>query len=213
MENKRDNSYVGRRDFMLFIKPHREVGKISRKPIEDMILDGVKERLHKINIISALNNKEQIFNKVFNWCFKENKKILYIINTDIEDVKILGLINRSLINCIEGENDISYTGKVNICTHSRALYLKEKFDFIIYDEINSRPRYSRESINKIMKHACNSYGTMVSYSMEPIFNKELTLYNLRKDRQVPLVEPRVIVTRMNIEEEIPMVLLFTLLDI
>jgi late competence protein required for DNA uptake (superfamily II DNA/RNA helicase) len=204
MENKRDNSYVGRRDFMLFIKPHREVGKISRKPIEDMILDGVKERLHKINIISALNNKEQIFNKVFNWCFKENKKILYIINTDIEDVKILGLINRSLINCIEGENDISYTGKVNICTHSRALYLKEKFDFIIYDEINSRPRYSRESINKIMKHACNSYGTMVSYSMEPIFNKELTLYNLRKDRQVPLVEPRVIVTRMNIEEEIPM---------
>lgn len=204
MENKRDNSYVGRRGFMSFIKSDREIVEVSKKSIEDTILDGAKKKLHKINIISALNNKKEIFNKLFNWCFKENKKILYIINTDIEEVKILGLINRNLINSIEGEKDIAYKGKVNICTHSRALYLKEKFDFIIYDEINSRPRYSNESISKLMDYVCNNYGTMISYSMEPIFHNELILYNLRKDKQVPIAEPRVIVTRVNIEEEIPM---------
>lgn len=204
MENKRDNSYVGRSDFMSFIKNNREIVEASKKSIEDTILDGAKKKMHKINIISALNNKKQIFNKVFNWCFKESKKILYIINTDIEEVKILGFINKNFINSIEGENDIAYTGKVNICTHSRALYLKEKFDFIIYDEINSRPIYSNESINKLMEYLCNNYGTMISYSMEPIFHNELILYNLRKDKQVPIAEPRVMVTRVNIEEEIPM---------
>ncbi len=204
MENKRDNSYVGRSDFMSFIKTNREIVEASKKSIEDTILDGAKKKMHKINIISALNNKKQIFNKVFNWCFKESKKILYIINTDIEEVKILGFINKIFINSIEGENDIAYTGKVNICTHSRALYLKEKFDFIIYDEINSRPIYSNESINKLMEYLCNNYGTMISYSMEPIFHNELILYNLRKDKQVPIAEPRVMITRVNIEEEIPM---------
>lgn len=204
MENKRDNSYVGRRDFMSLIKSDREVVKVSKKSIEDMILDGAKQKLHKINIISALNNKEQIFNKVFNWCFKENKKILYIINADIEEIKILGLINKSFINCIEGENDIAYTGKVNVCTHSRALFLKGKFDLIIYDEINSRPRYSNESIKKLMNYICNNYGTMISYSVESIFHNELILYNLRKDKQVPIAEPRIMITRVNIEEEIPM---------
>ena len=204
MENKTDNLYVGRRDFMSLIKFNREVVKVSKKPIEDRILDGAKQKLHKINIIAALNNKEQIFNKVFKWCFEEHKKILYIINMDIEEMDILGTIDKKLINCIEDEKAMTYIDKVNICTHNRALYLKEKFDFVIYDEINSRPRYSKEAIKKLMDYACNNYGTMISYSMEPIFTKEITLYNLRKDKQVPISEPRVIVTRMNIEEEIPM---------
>lgn len=203
MENKRDNSYVGRRDFMALIKMNRKVVNVSKKPIEDAILEGAKNKSHKINIIAALNSKEQIFNKAFQWCFQENKKILYIINIDVEEMNILGIIDKKYINYIENENELSDTKKVNVCTHNRALYLKEKFDFIIYDEINSRPIYSKEEIKKVMNYICNSYGTMISYSVEAVFNTEITLYSLERNKQIPIIEPRVIVTRMNIEKEIP----------
>ncbi|HAL54729.1 MAG TPA: hypothetical protein DCP78_21610 [Sphingobacterium sp.] len=96
MENKRDNSYVGRSDFMSFIKTNREIVEASKKSIEDTILDGAKKKLHKINIISALNNKKQIFNKVFNWCFKENKKILYIINISKLSFSLNGLYRKKV---------------------------------------------------------------------------------------------------------------------
>ncbi|MEG1256779.1 hypothetical protein [Clostridium sp.] len=189
---------------MLFLKKNRAVGKKSNKPIEDKILDSVVRKIEKINVISSLNNKTSIFNKAFKWSLSEGKKILYIINEDRESLDVLGVISSNLVNYIDDKRYNVIHDKINICSHNIALYIEEKFDIVIYDEVNSRPRYSKESIVRVMNYNCNNYGTMISYSMEKVFDKELTFYNLQKDRQVPIVEPRIITTRMNIEEEIPM---------
>ncbi|MEG1870597.1 MAG: hypothetical protein RR192_01200 [Peptostreptococcaceae bacterium] len=189
---------------MLLKKGNRGVGKVSNKPIEERILDGIMRNLNNINVISSLNNKTPIFNEGFNWCLKEKKRILYIINLDRKDVDILGIISKGLINYIDDKNSRVHSDKINVCTHNRALYIDEKFDLVIYDEINARPRYSRESIINVMNYRCNNYGIMIGYSVELIFGNELTLFNFKKHKQIPIVEPRIITTRMNVEEEIPM---------
>ncbi|MEG0132704.1 MAG: hypothetical protein RR891_04825 [Clostridium sp.] len=191
---------------MLSIKPNRGAGKRSKKAIEDKLIEAVMKKVEKINIVSSLNNKTQIFNDVFKWCLSQGRRILYIINEDKESFDISKVIsNEFLIQYIDNKNHAVTNGKINVCTHNVAIYLEEKFDVVIYDEVNSRPRYSKDAIVRVLNCNCNNYGTMISYSMEEAFKNELTLYNLRKDKQVPIVEPRIITTRMNVAEEIPMV--------
>ncbi len=190
---------------MLRIRGNRVVCKVSNKPIEERILETIKKKLNSINIISSLNNKTPIFDEGIKWCLKEKKKILYIIDADREAVDILGILSGFIINYIDDKNTRVYADKINVCNHNRGLYLDEKFDVVIYDEINCRPRYSRESIIKVMNCCSNSYGTMIGYSVEPIFDNDLTMYNFKKSKETPIVEPRIITTRMNLEQEIPMV--------
>lgn len=184
---------------MLFFKNSGKAKRFSKKSVGDKILDSFMKRVHKVNVISPLNNKASIFNKTLEFGVKERKKILYIINKDREVIDL----SKDMVNYLNTANDAAKVGKINICNHNIAFYLEEKFDLIIYDEINSRPMYSRESIYKLMNSLCNSYGTMITYSIEVVFNGELAIYNLKEDLNNPIVEPRFITTRLNLEEVIP----------
>ena len=180
---------------MLFNK----VDSNSKITVEDKLLNNFKKNIHKINVISPLNNKTSIFNKTLNYAINEGKKVLYIINKDVLEV-----LNGE-INYLHESTDSIYNKKINVCKHNIALYLDYKFDLIIYDEINSKAMFSRESVEKLLVSKCSNYGTMISYSMEKILDDGLSIYNLKNDFRVPLVEPRVITTRINLEDGIPSV--------
>lgn len=184
---------------MLSFKNSNKTKKMSIIPIEDKILSSFIKKVHKLNVISPLNNRAAIFNKTLSYAIKENKKILYIINKDEEEIDI----TKALVNYIGTEFNHSKLGKINICSHNIASYLEDKFDLIIYDEINSRPTYSKDSISKLMSKLCNSYGTMISYSIEAVFRSGTTIYNFKEDLECPIVEPRFILTRVKLEEGIP----------
>ncbi len=184
---------------MSFLNGFSKTKKTIKKSVEDKIFDSFMKRVHRVNVISPLNNKASVFNKVLECGISEGKKVLYIINKDKETLDL----SKTVVNYLERPNDKVDKNKVNMCNHNVALYIEGKFDLIIYDEINSRPMYSKEAIDKMMNSKCNSYGTMISYSVESIFKSGLTIYNLKEDFRTPIVEPRFITTRMNLEEGIP----------
>lgn len=184
---------------MSFFNSFNKTKKNSKKSAEDKILESFIKSVHKINVISPLNNKSSVFNKVLECAIREGKKVLYIINKDKETLDL----SKNVVNYIDSPVDKINKYKINMCNYNIALYIEEKFDLIIYDEINSRPMYSNESICKLMNSLCSSYGTMISYSVESIFKNGLTIYNLKEDFRTPIAEPRFITTRINLEEEIP----------
>lgn len=184
---------------MVLFKNSNKTKKVSKKSIEDKILASFMKKVHKINVISPLNNRASIFNKTVDYAVKEKKKILYIINKDKETIDV----SKEIVNYLDDPSDDVKLGKINMCTHNTAIYLEEKFDLIIYDEINSRPMYTKESIGKVMNQRCCSYGTMISYSIEAVFRGGVTIYNLKEDLNSPIVEPRFISTRIKLEDGIP----------
>lgn len=184
---------------MLFFKKSNKTKKVSKKSIEDRILGSFMKKVRKINVVSPLNNRAAIFNKTLNYAIKEGKKVLYIINKDKDAIDL----SKERVNYIENSSFEAKLGNINICTHNVAIYLEEKFDLIIYDEINSRPMYTRESISKLMTNICSNYGTMITYSIEAVFRSGMTIYNLKEDLECPIAEPRFISTRIKLEEGIP----------
>ncbi len=184
---------------MLFFKKSNKTKKISKKSIEDKILGSVMKKVRKINVVSPLNNRAAIFNKTLDYAIAEGKKILYIINKDKDAIDL----SAGLANYIDDPYCEAVVGKINICSHNVGIYLEEKFDLIIYDEVNSRPMYTRESISKLMCSISGSYGTMITYSIEPVFRSGITIYNLKEDLECPIAEPRFISTRVKLEEGIP----------
>lgn len=187
---------------MLF-RRFKKKDKFVRGLVESALLQYYMERREKVNIISFLGNKRKIFNNIINAALKENKKILYITNEVYIGAEIL---SKFRINILKNDSQGHENLKVNICTSRQALYFKGKFDLIIYDDINSYPLETRENIEKIMKRLICSYGTMIAYSMEPVFDNEIILYCAHENYlDKPVIEPRIITTRLDIKEDIPMV--------
>lgn len=184
---------------MVFFKKSNKTKKVSEQSIEEKILASFMKKVHKINVVSPLNNRAAIFNKTIQYALKEEKKVLYIINKEKDSIDL----SKRLANYIENPSGTAEKGKINICSHNVAIYLEEKFDLIIYDEINSRPLYTRESISKLINSICSSYGTMITYSIEAVFRSGITIYNLKNDLECPIAEPRFISTRIKLEEGIP----------
>lgn len=184
---------------MLFLKGFSKMKKVSKQSVEDKILSNFMKKVHKINVVSPLNNRAAIFNKTIQFAIKEEKKVLYIINKEKEAIDL----SRDLVNYIEMSTGEVKNGKINICSHNIALYLEEKFDLVIYDEVNSRPIYTKESIIKLLNNISSKYGTVITYSMEVIFRNSMIIYNFKSDLECPIAEPRFISTRVKLEEGIP----------
>ena len=83
--------------------------------------------------------------------------------------------------------------------------LKEKFDLIIYDDIRSYPKYSKYEIIDIMNKCIKEQGKIIVYSIETVFNasKEISMHV--RDNKIPIVEPRVITTRVDVNKDMPYV--------
>lgn len=170
--------------------------------IEDSIIKQISKGVEKLNIISPLNNSEFIFQRVFDYALKKDKNILYILSSEEGIDKLKSDIGKDNLNYLGDINSKKGKGKINLCTYNMALYLNETYDLVIYDEVNSRPHNNQTVIIKVMEKLCNSYGTMIAYSFEKIFEKENVLFTFGKEINSPIVEPRIIQTRVNLEEEL-----------
>ena len=81
--------------------------------------------------------------------------------------------------------------------------LNNKFDLVIYDEINSIPKYDNKSILNLLHGLSGETGKKVFYSVEGIFKNKSEIILPVRHRNVPMVEPRDIVTRIDINKDIP----------
>lgn len=169
------------------------------------IIELVQKKSRKINVVSFYNNGSRVFIKLFKYALEEGKSILYITEEYSRDRGVVRALRNTrmpyeYISSDNGGNIISRG--INICSSHMVPYIKEKFDIVIYDDINSIPEQDNEYIKYTMEKRCGDYGTMIAYGVEKMFDGEDTVYSLSFNGK-PLIEPRIINTRLNIESDIP----------
>jgi len=162
-----------------------------------------------IDVVSVFYNSSDIFLKTIVAYASKNKNILYITNEDERNIDILYYINKfsnlgqyvyaSTIKC-NSEN-----GHLYICSHEDALKLQEKFDLVIYNDIRSFPKYNKEQIKDILIKKRGTSGMAIAYCVENVLSESNTIMFPIKNANIPIIEPRIITTRINLSLDIPLV--------
>lgn len=162
-----------------------------------------------LNVKSLPYNTCSIFLKVLVKYISENKKVLYITNESEGSIEIINIIKKnSTFRKYTYYRGTNYDKNSNfiICNYNRAREVKEKYDLVIYDDIRSMPKCSKNEIIDII--ACNCYANtkIICYSIDEIIpNKREILLPVR-DPGIPFPEPRIITTRIDLNRDIPYVI-------
>ena len=182
----------------------KEKDEIS-KEILRCSLNGKK----RIDVISVFYNSSDLLLETIIAYVNEKKNILYITNEDERSIDIIYFINKfSNLGKYEHTPEANYNSVneyLHICNHENALKLQEKFDLVIYNDIRSFPKYNKQQIKKILLKICKEEGVAIAYSVENVLGEGTTIMLPLKDNKIPIIEPRVITTRINISTDIPLV--------
>ncbi|MBU3156803.1 hypothetical protein [Clostridium estertheticum] len=164
---------------------------------------------NNIDIVSVFYNSSDIFLKTIVTYANENKNILYITNEDERNIDILYYINKySNLGQYVYSSTTNYTsesGYLYICSHENALKLQEKFDLVIYNDIRSFPKFNKEQIKNILLKMRGEEGLAIAYCVENVLSEDNTIMFPIKNANIPIIEPRIITTRINLSLDIPLV--------
>lgn len=139
-----------------------------------------------LNVLTLPGNGTDFFHKTILESFKEGKEILYVS----EESDILNF-------------SFDIKGSLKICDMKTAWWQENYFDLVIYDEINNFPFYGNDLILKLFKERTKSGGKSIMYSVERMPHAEKEVIFPVKREQIPTAEPRSIITRININIDIP----------
>lgn len=181
-----------------------EKNKISKN-----ILNWSRGNERFLNVVSLPYNSSEVFLEIILHYVKNDKTVAYITNEYPENVNIIELIkNRTNFRDYSyvRTSKVNRTSKLKVCDFVNAVRIKEKFDLVIYDDISSFPSYSKYEILDLAGKMCSENTKFIGYSIEALFKKEREIILPVKDTRIPIVEPRTILTRIDISKDIPFVI-------
>ncbi|MCR3758400.1 hypothetical protein [Clostridium felsineum] len=185
-----------------FVKIREEYNKIAQT-----LSKLLNSRERYINLNSPPYNTSEIFLSSIIEYMANGKSVLYITDENEKDVEIVKLIKRS-----NHKDYIYYRGKTLyttsnfiVCNYENAFDLQFKFDLVIYDDIRSFPMHNRREIIRLLERFETKECKFIAYSVDSIFDRgrEITI-PINYDG-MPVVEPRVILTRIDINNDMPFV--------
>ncbi|MGL4774481.1 MAG: helicase-related protein [Clostridium sp.] len=185
---------------------------------EKIIIDELKYAITKINnwykadiktltVISSPYNSTFIFGQIMHCYLKEGKKVLYIWGKYREDRDLISRLRElnkfftySYISSGVGESNLNF---INIDNMHK---VEGEYDLVIFDDISSYSKVTKEKL-KESSELLHTIGKRVIYylldSITPLGEKIEVSSIVRKK---PFVEPRVLTTRINLNEDIPSIL-------
>lgn len=163
----------------------------------------------RIDVVSVFYNSSDILIETIIGYANEKKNILYITNEEKTSIDIICLIEKfSNLSVNICSSEVEYNGfneYLHICNYENALKLGEKFDLVIYNDIRSFPKYNKQQIKKVLLKMCREDGTAIAYSVESILSEYAPIMFPLKNNKIPIIEPRIITTRINLSMDIPLV--------
>ena len=160
------------------------------------------KRTKVLNIKTRPFNSIEIFSNIINKVLYENKKILYIFCSEEKDyIKIrINDIYKFLDNTIISKQLESNIHFVNIGDIEG---VDKFYDLVIVDDISLFSKISNEYIRESIENVYWKSNKIIIYSSEYIFpiGEKIELNYILSDD--PMVEPRLISTRIRLEENIP----------
>lgn len=159
-----------------------------------------------LNVIAPPFCSPDIFLKSIFKFIEAKKRVLYITGELEENVQILKSIkkqfdfrNYSYIR----NNMIQSNALLTVCNYKNAVSLKEKYDLVIYDDINSFPKYNNLEIIDIITKCVKDTGKIICFSIEGIFKNQREILIPDRGNKKPLPEPRYVITRIDLNKDIP----------
>jgi late competence protein required for DNA uptake (superfamily II DNA/RNA helicase) len=159
-----------------------------------------------LNIISPPYSSSIIFLKTILAAASREERVLYITGEQEEHIEILNHIKK-----YTEFRDYTYlrkavlpsNSKLVISNYRNAVKITETFDLVIYDDIRSFSEYSCYEIMDLLIKCISSNGKIISCSIESIFKSQRDIILPVRDNKKPMVEPRYVITRLDIKKDIP----------
>jgi late competence protein required for DNA uptake (superfamily II DNA/RNA helicase) len=162
-----------------------------------------------LTIITNPYNTALVYLDLISSLLKENKRILYVWGeTDVNKEIIEGLKENELkfkysyINEKEGKENLIFTNFKNINK------INDYYDLCIIDDISKFSTTSKEEIREYMEYLYLYSNRILILSVEKIVSMGRSIFLSDLTRNKPFVEPRIITTRVKLDEDMP----YTLYD-
>ncbi|MCI1995795.1 MAG: hypothetical protein LKJ66_08405 [Clostridium luticellarii] len=160
-----------------------------------------------LSIISVPYNSSSFFIDIIMNCVRQNRNVIYITDEEPNNIDIIKNIKkytdfRDYAYIKKPENNVNCLFEIS--SFHNALKLKKKFQLVIYDDINSFSVYDRYEIINLIDRLIYKNGKVIVYSIENIFGNGRELF-LPISKEGPIVEPRTILTRFDMNKDIPFV--------
>lgn len=162
-----------------------------------------------LNIVAIPYNKYDVFEDIIIKYTYERKKVLYIAN-DEESIRqtVTSLKNTGFQDycySLEGSSRVKEGRSLVLLTNRLCRLVKNNYDLVIYDDIGGFPKYNKFEILDLLSIFYKN-SRIICRSIEDVFKNAKSIYVPCKDKISPLIEPRVITTRLDINKEIPIVI-------
>lgn len=173
-----------------------------------MIINWSNGNKRFLNLISIPYNSTEIFVEIIEKYVLKNKKILYITDEYRCQISIIADIKKytDFKNYVYIKDDMEYSNSnLKICDFNTAIGLNENFDLIIYDDVSSFSCHSKYEILDVLSKLSNRNNKTIVYSVEEVLRNAENIVLPVKNNRIPMVEPRTILTRIDINKGIPFV--------
>lgn len=175
----------------------------------EVILNWCKGREKFLNVVSIPYNTTNFFVDSILYLIKNRNSILYITNEEEKSIDIIQNIKRksdfrqySYIR----KSKLDIASNLKVTNFNVAFNMDEKFDFIIYDDLSSYANHNKDSIKDLILSKLTNEGKCIMYSIESLFTNSRSIYIPFKKDRMPIIEPRTLLTRINISREIPFII-------
>jgi len=162
-----------------------------------------------LTIITNPYNSTLIFIELIDRIIKNVKKILYIWGGNEPNKDIVEILKERNLNFTysyieekEGKEDLTF---LNFTSTSK---IKKNYDLCIFDDISIYSKISKEDLRKCVEDLYLYGNRMIIFSIEKVVNMGKSIFLSDLKRSKPFVEPRIITTRVKLDEDIP----YTLYD-
>lgn len=174
--------------------------------ISESIFNWCLGREGALNVISPPYNSPNIFVKAILHFINRNKKVLYITDENEEKIQIIRSIKKStdFRNYSYVRNSfVPANSSLIISNYKNAVRLKDKYDLVIYDDINNFPKYNNFEIIDLIVKCLNDDGKAICYAVEGIFKNVRDIIIPTRNNKMPINEPRYVITRIDLNKDMP----------
>ncbi|MDT8715572.1 hypothetical protein IAI10_02720 [Clostridium sp. 19966] len=165
-----------------------------------------RSKARVLNIKTVPYNESNIFIDIIMEYITSRKKVLYVCN-EKKGFETLqkSLRQKEMSDCFsEGDIDqINLDAPLNMVLTEQLLEASVKYDLVIYDDAVAYSKYSKFEILDLLGKFYKSKIKIICRSMETIFQNAPVIDMPIGANGMPIPEPRIITTRVDLEHEIP----------
>ena len=174
--------------------------------ISEGILNFSYSKEKALNVIAPPFSSPSVFLKIIFKFIEAKKRVLYITEEIEENIQLLSIIKKQTdfrYYSYIRNNIFQNNALLTVCNYTNAASMNEKYDLVIYDDLNSFPKYNSFEIIDVITNCIKESGKVICFSIEGIFKAQRDILIPNRSNKKPLSEPRYVITRIDLNKEIP----------